>query len=174
MGCDIINLNILSFCVVSVHNVVLFQSQSHLSRVHIYWDKEIRITMPSKGLTVHYSSIDRQNIWESPNKSAILEKTKSSFLPFFFSLLIPVRGHLRKCQQNCHVIKQSDINGGSQAEGDGSNTLRWLAWARRCNYAPLLHPAFDVVCGVVKALTGQTLNISAICQIIFAFQSEGY
>lgn len=84
MGCDIINLNILSFCVVSVHNVVLFQSQSHLSRVHIYWDKEIRITMPSKGLTVHYSSIDRQNIWESPNKSAILEKTKSSFLPFFF------------------------------------------------------------------------------------------
>lgn len=40
--------------------------------------------------------------------------------PFF---LLPVTAHLQKCQENCHVIKQSDISSGSQAESDGSNIL---------------------------------------------------
>ena len=46
----------------------------------------------------------------------------ASFFPSL-SVLIPVRGHLQKCQQKCLVIKVSDMNSGSDAEGDGSDTL---------------------------------------------------
>lgn len=56
-------------------------------------------------------------------------KKKKKKVAFFLvfpasSFRFPVRGHLQKWQQNCHVIKQSDISSSSQAEEDGSNTLR--------------------------------------------------
>lgn len=89
----------------------------------------------------------------------------------------------RDAKQTRHVIRRSDISGGSQAEEDGSNTLRWLAAAQRCNYAPppppqtpppRLRTAFDVARWAVKALTEQTVNISAICPILFAFRNEAH
>lgn len=168
------------FLYVLVHALNLLVSQDEewvMSNQTKRWEGESEIISLIWTKNTFYN---HKNIWQSANRSLLLKNEKEKKKVAFFlvfpasSFRFPVRGHLQKCQQNCHVIKQSDISSGSQAEEDGSNTLRWLAWARRCNYAPLLHTAFDVVRCVVKALTDQTLNISAICPTVFAFQSEGY
>lgn len=41
-------------------------------------------------------------------------------------------------------------------------------------HPPRLHTAFDVARRAVKALTEQTVNISAICPILFAFRNEAH
>lgn len=64
----------------------------------------------------------------------------------------------RDAKQTRHVIRRSDISGGSQAEEDGSNTLRWLAAAQRCNYAPPPSPTPTAYSFWRSALSGKSFN----------------
>lgn len=58
----------------------------------------------------------------------------------------------------------------NEVEGVGTGPCAdWLAWVWKASYLLLPHTTSDVMLFAVKALTGCTLNILAICPIIFCF-----
>lgn len=82
-----------------------------------------------------------------------------------------VSGHAHACART-HTHTHSDqrvvISIGNEEEGIGIEPhADWLAWGWKANYLLFLTTTSDVMLFAVKALTGCTLNILAICPIRF-------
>lgn len=91
--------------------------------------------------------------------------TKRSLLVLFSSDQL---SNFSSARAHTHTDAQFLVSIDNEEEGIGTGShAHWRAWGRKANYSLFLTITSDVILFAVKALTGYTLNILAICPIGF-------